>query len=130
MKEYDSQCLEKKCVIREKLIWNVRGRETDSNLDLSGAELYSPGIFTSQLFADSEILQYKMNEENEGSWSKEQIEEWEHDTWLKCKKWGVKYTTPTSIFSKKRRQRTTLLRRKNEEDGIKKKKKKKKLISR
>ena len=64
MKEYDSQCLEKKCVIREKLIWNVRGRETDSDLDLSGgtqpkhsqAELYSPGRFTSQLFADSEIF--------------------------------------------------------------------------
>ena len=29
-----------------------------------------------------------MNEENEGPWSEEQIEKWEHDRWLKMQEMG------------------------------------------
>ena len=39
-----------------------------------------------------------MNEENKGSWSDEQIEEWEHDRWLKMQEMGGE------IYDKEKRE--------------------------
>ena len=71
-----------------------------------------------------------MNEENEEPWSEEQIEEWEHDKWLKMQEMGGEIYDPTLIFSKKRKQRTAPLRKKKEENGRKKKKTQNKPTSR
>ena len=39
-----------------------------------------------------------MNEENEDPWSEEQIEEWEHDKWLKMQEMGGEIYNPDFNF--------------------------------
>ena len=41
-----------------------------------------------------------MNEENEGPWSEEQIEEWEHDKWLKMQEMRGEIYDPDFNFFK------------------------------
>ena len=41
-----------------------------------------------------------MSEENEGSWSEEEIEEWEHNRWLKMQEMGGEIYDPDFNFLK------------------------------
>ena len=68
-----------------------------------------------------------MNRENDEPWSAEEVEEWEHDQWLKIQEMGDEAYMKVK---KKMRWRRTLMKKKKEEDGKKKRKEQKKHISR